>query len=293
MAAAPQKSFPRLIGFVGLGKMGMGMARNLLSAGYDVLAYDVVPQILDQFVSFGGRKALNPAQIGAECQSVMVMVVNGAQVDTVINGPEGLMQTMTSGTVMVCSTLTLNDFREIVRRSSCKGVAVIDTPVSGGVGGAEKATLSVLCGGEKAVLDSQMPILKVIGKQIHHLGPAGSGLVGKLANNLIIGIERIAISEAMALAKKAGVPLDVLYEAMKGSSADSFVLRTMEGPILTGKYPNVPSHAIKDIRAALESAQSVKQAMPLTSLAAEVYQLADEKLGGLKHSNEILRFFLE
>jgi len=95
------------IGFIGLGQMGMGMARNLLAAGYDVLAYDVATPPLERFVGQGGRQASHPAQIGAECQRVLVMVVNGAQVEEVVQGAHGLLQTMTRGTILVCSTIAL------------------------------------------------------------------------------------------------------------------------------------------------------------------------------------------
>ena len=92
------------IGFIGLGQMGMGMARNLLAAGYDVLAYDVATAPLERFVDQGSRRAAHPAQIGAACQRVLVMVVNGEQVEAVVQGEHGLLQTMTSGSILVCST---------------------------------------------------------------------------------------------------------------------------------------------------------------------------------------------
>ena len=95
------------------------------------------------------------------------------------------------------------------------------------------------------------------------------------------------------MAKKAGIPLDTLYQALKTSTADSRMLRSLEGAVLRGEYPAMTSHAVKDIGAALESARSLKQAMPLTSLCHELYQLADQKLGGLSSSNEVVRYFLE
>jgi 3-hydroxyisobutyrate dehydrogenase-like beta-hydroxyacid dehydrogenase len=281
------------IGFIGLGQMGMGMARNLLAAGYDVLAYDVATAPLERFVDQGGRQAAHPAQIGAACQRVPVMVVNGAQVEAVMQGEHGLLQTMTSGSILVCSTIALADLHRVAERAAAQGVAVIDSPVSGGVEGAAEGTLTIFCGGDPAIVEAHRPLLQVVGTHVAHLGPLGAGLVGKLANNLILGVGRLAIAEAMAMAKKAEVPLDTLYQTLKTCTADSRLLRALEGAVLRGEYPPVTFHAVKDLSAAVDSGRSVQQAMPVTSLSLALYQLADAKLGGLRTSTEVVRYFLE
>jgi 3-hydroxyisobutyrate dehydrogenase-like beta-hydroxyacid dehydrogenase len=281
------------IGFIGLGQMGMGMARNLLAAGYDVLAYDVATAPLERFVDQGGRRAAHPAQIGAACQRVLVMVVNGEQVEAVVQGEHGLLQTMTSGSILVCSTIALADLHRVAERAAAQGVAVIDSPVSGGVEGAAEGTLTIFCGGDPAIVEAHRPLLQVVGAHVAHLGPLGAGLVGKLANNLILGVGRLAIAEAMAVAKKAGVPLDTLYQTLKTCTADSRLLRALEGAVLRGEYPPVTFHAVKDLSAAVDSGRSVQQAMPVTSLSLALYQLADDKLGGLRTSTEVVRYFLE
>jgi 3-hydroxyisobutyrate dehydrogenase-like beta-hydroxyacid dehydrogenase len=273
--------------------MGLGMARNLLAAGYDVLAYDVATAPLELFVAQGGRRASQVAQIGAECERVLLMVVNGAQVDNVVCGDQGLLQTMTSGTIMVCSTIALSELQRVATQAQARGVHVIDCPVSGGVEGAAEGTLTILCGGDTAVVEAQQPLLETLGSHIVHLGPLGAGLVGKLANNLIIGIGRLAVAEAMAMAQKAGVPLEALYRTLTTCTADSRMLRALEGAILRGEYPDMTFHALKDLTAAVDSGRSVQQAMPLTNLSRELYQLADTKLGGLRGSTEVLRYFLD
>jgi len=281
------------VGFIGLGQMGMGMARNLLAAGYDVLAYDIAAEPLARFVAQGGRQAQHPAQIGATCQRVMIMVVNGAQVEAVVSGEQGLLLHMRSGTIMVCSTIALADIRRVAERAATHGVTVIDTPVSGGVEGAAEGTLTILCGGDTTAFTAQKPLLDVVGANITHLGPLGSGLVGKLANNLILGIGRLAIAEAMAMAKKAGVPLDTLYQTLKTCTADSRLLRSLEGAVLHGEYPPTTFLAVKDLTAAVESGRSVHQPMPLSNLTLALYELANDKLGGLHTSNEVMRYVLE
>jgi 3-hydroxyisobutyrate dehydrogenase len=273
--------------------MGLGMARNLLAAGYDVLAYDVATVPLELFVAQGGRRASQLAQIGAECERVLIMVVNGAQVDSVVCGDQGLLQTMRRGTIMVCSTIALSELQRVATQALARGVHVIDCPVSGGVEGAAEGTLTILCGGHTAVVEAQQPLLATLASHVVHLGPLGAGLVGKLANNLIIGIGRLAVAEAMAMAQKAGVPLEALYRTLTTCTADSRMLRSLEGAILRGEYPDMTFHALKDLTAAVDSGRSVQQAMPLTNLSRELYQLADTKLGGLRGSTEVLRYFLD
>src|SRR5215468_3636917 len=283
----------RAVGFIGLGQMGFGMAENLLKAGHPVLAYDIAAEPLARFAARGGRAARHPAEIGAECQSVMVMVVSGAQVEAVLSGPDGLLDTMRSGTVMVCSTIALSELRPIAERARARGVTVIDCPVSGGVSGAAAGTLTLLCGGEAADIEAQRPYLDAVSANVFHLGPLGAGLVGKVANNLIIGIGRLAVGEAFAMAKQAGVPLDRLYHTLRACTADSWMLRSLEGAILRGEYPAATFLGLKDLTAAVESGRSVYQAMPITSLTRELYQLIETKLGGLHGSNEVLRYYLE
>lgn len=288
MAASSQP-----VGFIGLGQMGFGMARNLLKAGHDVLAYDVATEPLARFVAAGGRAARHPAQVGAECSSVLLMVVDGAQVDAVLGGRDGLLEVMTSGTVIVCSTIALSELLPIADRARARGVTVVDCPVSGGVTGAREGTLTLLCGGDAAVIEALRPLLEAVSANVFHLGPLGAGLVGKVANNLIIGVGRLAIGEAFAMAKQAGVPLDRLYHTLRTCTADSRILRSLEGAILRGEYPPATFLGLKDLTAAVESGRAVHQAMPVTSLARELYQLIDAKLGGLRGSNEVLRFYLD
>ncbi len=282
------------VGFIGLGNMGLGMARNLVAARYDVLAYDMAAAPLEQVVAQGARAATSPAEIGQGCRRAMVMVVNGDQVASVVSGDHGLLQTMASGgTIIVCSTISLSELRRVAAEAQARGVHMIDCPVSGGIEGAAEGTLTLLCGGETAVVEAQRPLLDVIAANVTHLGPLGSGLVGKLANNLILGVSRLAIGEAFAMAQRAGLSLETLYRTMLTCTADSKQLRSLEGAILRHEYPPATFHGLKDLTAAVDSGRAVGQAMPVTGLSREFYQLIDAKLGGLHGSNEVLRYFLE
>jgi 3-hydroxyisobutyrate dehydrogenase-like beta-hydroxyacid dehydrogenase len=281
------------VGFIGLGNMGFGMARNLVVKGYDVLAYDLATEPLERLVAQGARRAENLAQIGQSCERVMVMVVNGAQVEAVISGDNGLLQTMSGGVIMVCSTIALSELRRVAAQAEARGVQVLDCPVSGGVVGAAEGTLTILSGGDAAVFEAQRPLLDAVASHVTHLGPLGAGLIGKLANNLILGVGRLAIAEAFAMAKKAGLSTEALYQTMTTCTADSKQLRSLEGAILRGEYPPATFHGLKDLSAAIDSGHTVAQAMPITSLAREFYQLIDDKLGGLNGSNEVMRYYLD
>ncbi len=281
------------VGFIGLGNMGFGMARNLVVKGYDVLAYDLAEAPLQRLVEQGARRAESLAQIGQTCERVMVMVVSGAQVEAVVSGDQGLLQTMNRGVIMVHSTIALSEIRRVAAQAQAHGVQVIDCPVSGGVAGASEGTLTILSGGDAEVFNAHRPLLDAVASNVTHLGPLGAGLIGKLANNLILGVGRLAIAEAFAMAKQAGLSLEALYETMITCTADSKQLRGLEGAILRGEYPPATFHGLKDLSAAIDSGRTVEQAMPVTSLAREFYQLIDTKLGGLHGSNEVIRYYLE
>ena len=281
------------VGFVGLGEMGYGMARNLVLKGHDVLAYDLEPRPLQRLVQQGGRQAESVAEIGRSCQNVMVMVVDGAQVEKVVCASGGLLDEMREGVILINSTIALAELRQIAAVAEAHNITVIDCPVSGGVSGADEGTLTMLCGGDKDAFEAQRSLLDAVATNVTHLGPLGAGMVGKLANNLILGVGRLAISEAFAMAQKAGLSREVLYQAMITCTADSKQLRGLEGVIVRGEYSSRTFLGLKDLSAAVDSGATVGQAMPITGLARELYRLIDDKSGGLEGSDEVLRFLLE
>ena len=278
------------LGFVGLGEMGYGMARNLIEKGNDVLAFDLAEQPLQRLVQQGGRRAETLAEIGSSCPTVMVMVVTGWQVDEVVTG---LLATMKNGVILVHSTIALSELRSVADKASSSGVTIIDAPVSGGAAGANEGTLTMLCGGDEDTFKSHRHLLDAVSENVTYLGPLGAGMVGKLANNLVLGVGRLAIAEAFAMAKRAGLSLDALYETMTTCTADSKQLRGLEAVLLRGEYPVRTFHGVKDLSAAVDSGRALGQAMPVTTLTRELYALIDDKMGGLSGSDEVIRYVLD
>jgi 3-hydroxyisobutyrate dehydrogenase-like beta-hydroxyacid dehydrogenase len=281
------------VGFIGLGAMGYGMARNLVEKGHDVLAYDLKSQPLQKLIQQGGRQAKSVAEIGDSCQQVMIMVVNGEQVENIVCGSGGLLETMMDGVILIHSTIALSELRRIASTVETSNVTIIDCPVSGGVVGADEGTLTMLCGGDVGAFEAQRSLLDAVAANVTHLGPLGAGMVGKLANNLILGVGRLAIAEAFAMAQKAGLSTEKLYQTMITCTADSKQLRGLEGVIVRGEYPSRTFLGLKDLSAAVDSGAAVGQSMPVTGLARELYRLIDDKSGGLEGSDEVMRFLLD
>ena len=165
-------------------------------------------------------------------------------ITTVVQGEHGLLQTMTSGSILVCSTMAMADLHRVAARAAVQGVAIIDSPVSGGVEGAAESTLTMFCGGDPVIVEAHRPLLQVVGTHVAHVGLLGADLVGTLANNLILGVGRLAVAEAVAMAKKAEVPLDTLYQTLKTCTADSRLLRALEGAVTTIPIPSISARAI-------------------------------------------------
>ena len=197
------------------------MARNVVSRGHDVLAFDVRERPLQQLVQQGGRCAKSLTEIGASCEHVLVMVVNGEQVKAVLADDGVLLDTIRVGIVVVHATIALSGLRRSADIAKISGVTLIDCPVSGGAVGAHDGTLTMLCGGDVRAFEQCRDPLEAVSSNITHLGPLGAGMVGELACNLILGVGRLAIGDAFAMARRAGLDTDTLYETLTTCTADS------------------------------------------------------------------------
>ncbi len=262
------------IGLIGLGIMGKPMAKNLLKAGYDLSVSDLNKAAVDELVAAGAKSASNE-EIGKNCDVVLTMLPNSPQVKAVMLGEAGVASYMKSGSYFIdMSSISPIASKEVYTVLQAKGIEMLDAPVSGGEPKAIDGTLSFMVGGKKEVFDKFQPMLSAMGSSVVLCGEVGAGNTTKLANQVIVALNIAAVSEAMLLAKKAGVDPQLVFEAIKGGLAGSTVMNAKVPMILDHNYKpgfKIDLH-IKDLNNALEAGHSVGSPLPLTAAVMEMLQ---------------------
>lgn len=253
------------VAVLGLGKMGFPMARNLASAGYRVVAFDITPERCDTAREIGIEVVGSPAEAAATTAAALVVVGFDREVSAVISDPEtGLLARAGAGYVIaICSTVepqTSLDAAELAKRS---GAHVVDAALCRGEPSAEDGSLLVMCGGEDAHLDVISPVLDVVGSDVHRLGPVGAGQVGKMLNNFLLWNSVVANNEAMRLGARLGVDLEALRQSLMLSSGNNWALETW---LRSRPMP----WAEKDMRILMQYADEARLAMPAAGLVREV-----------------------
>lgn len=282
------------IGFVGLGIMGKPMARNLMKAGYRLVVFDVRPEPVEELAGEGAAKASSSADVAGKVETIITMLPNSPDVKTAVMGPGGVLEGAKPGLILVdMSSIAPLAAQEVAAACAAKGVKMLDAPVSGGEPKAKDGTLSIMVGGDKEVFDKVAPVLGAMGKSVVHTGAVGSGNTTKLANQIIVGLNIIAMSEALVLAKKAGVDPKVVYQAIRGGLAGSTVLDA-KAPLVTERKFNpgfrIELH-LKDLLNAMDTAHGTGTPLPFTAMAAEVMSaLKNAGKGGLDHGGLIQYF---
>jgi 3-hydroxyisobutyrate dehydrogenase len=271
------------IGFIGLGNMGLPMVRNLLKAGHEVIAFDVVARALDAAVTAGARAARSAADATAAAELVMTMLPEGRHVREVYLGAGGVIAAAAEGVLLIdCSTIDVASARAVWQAAADRGLEMIDAPVSGGVAGAVNATLTFMVGGEAGAVAKAQPILEKLGATIVHTGPSGSGQAAKICNNMMLAISMIGVAEAFTMAERLGLSAEALFQVASRSSGQSWSL-TSYCPV-PGLVPSSPANRdyqagfttammAKDLRLAQDAANSVDAATPLGSEARNLYAL--------------------
>jgi 3-hydroxyisobutyrate dehydrogenase len=271
------------IGFIGLGKMGAPMAVNLVKAGHDLKAYDVMPDGIERLTSAGAKAATDLQDAAAGVEAVITMLPSGAEVRDVYLGEKGILASARPGTLFIdCSTIDVATARNVAAEAKTSGMAMIDAPVSGGVAGAEGATLTFMAGGSDSAFAQAGPILQSMGKTAVHAGGAGNGQAAKICNNMILGISMIAVCEAFALADKLGLDQQKLFDIASKASGQCWSL-TSYCPV-PGPVPSSPANRnyapgftaammLKDLRLAQDAAMKSGAATPLGASAAQLYSL--------------------
>ncbi|MCH7970138.1 MAG: NAD(P)-dependent oxidoreductase [Chloroflexi bacterium] len=262
------------IGFVGLGMMGMPMSRNLVEAGYAVTVFDLDGAAVEQALTFGASSASTGSEVAAQSDIIITMVPDSPHVEAAIAGPDGILEGVKAGSVVIdMSTISPATGKKMAALLEEKSVNFVDAPVTGGVEGAEAGTLSILVGGNAEAFERTLPVLNVLGGNVTHMGPVGSGHTTKIANQLI-GVATLAgISEAFVLAKKAGLDLQLFFDAVKNGAGRSWALETLGPKILKGDFSPgfMVKHMQKDLRLAAQLAADTGTSIPTTSLIAQLY----------------------
>jgi len=286
------------VGFIGLGNMGAPMMRNLIKAGHALTVFDLSEAACKAAAGAGAKLARSAAEVATGVEVVVTMLPAGAHVKAVTLGEGGLFAAAGKGTLFIdSSTIDVASARQVGEAAAQAGHAMIDAPVSGGVGGAEAGTLTFMVGGPDAAVERAKPFLEALGKTIVHAGGPGNGQAAKICNNMLLGISMIGTCEAFALAEKLGLDHQKLFDIASKSSGQCWSM-TSYCPV-PGLVPASPANRdykagfaaammLKDLKLAVEAAQGTGASIPLGAEAAQLYALmAGGGDGGLDFSGII------
>ena len=271
------------IGVIGLGTMGAPMARHLLDAGHQVTVHNRTRERELPLAELGATRCESPAAAARDADAVLTCVSDSPDLEQVIFGPGGIAETIPQGAIVVdCSTVSPAVTAQLAARLAEQGVGMVDAPVSGGSEGAERGTLTVFAGGDPDHVQRATPLLEAFSGRITHLGPPGAGQLGKAVNQVMIAGTYAGVAEGIALAEKAGLPLDELVEALSGGAAGSWVLTNRSGNMIRDNYPLGFKLALhrKDLGIALDEAGRVGLELDISKLVAgQEDALIDEGFG--------------
>jgi 3-hydroxyisobutyrate dehydrogenase len=284
----------RKIGFVGLGAIGMPMAKNLVKAGFDVHGYDMRPEAVATLAAEGGVAASSAAAAAKEADLLILMVVNAAQAEAVLFDAGAAAALPDQGVVALMSTCPPAAVAEIARRVGVLGRRFVDAPVSGGVAGARAAALSIMTAGPEALIEEVRPALAALGNRIFHVGERpGQGAAVKTVNQLLCGVHIAAAAEALALAERMGVDPEVALRILGGSSAASWMLND-RGPRMLEANPEVTSAVdifVKDLGIVMEAGRDAKAALPIAALAHQLFLSTSGRGEGGFDDSQVVRTY--
>jgi 3-hydroxyisobutyrate dehydrogenase len=263
------------IGFIGLGAMGLPMARNILKAGFPLTVWARRREAADQILAEGPRWAESPAAMTRMCDVVILMVTNSPDVENLVAGRDGLLEGASPGLIVVdMSTIAPAVSRSMAALCAHRGVAFLDAPVSGGTQGAQAGTLTIMAGGDAEAFKRARTVLEAMGGKIFYVGPSGSGEVIKLVNNVLVGVIAAATAEALVLGVKAGADVETMTEVVGASTGASwqlsnqFPLRAFNGTFEPGFMTDLLA---KDLGLALDLGSEEHAPLFLTALARQLY----------------------
>lgn len=276
--------FMEQLGFIGLGAMGAPMARNLLKAGHSVIVYARRIESMAPLLDAGARPAGSPAAVASLTAITLTMLTNTEAVEEVVLGDRGIVRGARSGSILIDhSTIVPEASRRIAAHLRTQGIEMLDAPVSGGVGAAAAAALSIMVGGDEAVYERCRPILSSLGSTLTYIGPSGAGQVAKACNQICTIVNQQAAAEAMLMAERAGVDPQKVKRAMMAGFAASRMLDLQAPKMIARNFDGQVESRLhhKDIQIVLGMARALGIELPASAAAADV--LAElQKRGGEK-----------
>lgn len=271
-----------LVAFIGVGNMGCPMAENLMKSGKKIKVFDVSKK-MTQIAKEKNLEVIEHLNdlITNDVTTVITMLPEGKHSKEVFMGDNGIINKVSKNCLLIdCSTIDIQTSIEIGKKATENGIKMIDAPVSGGVMGAQKATLNIMVGGTKEAFELALPLLKIMGKNIFHAGDLGSGNGAKICNNMSLGISMIAASESLMLAKRLNIDIKKVHEIMKNASGNSWPISVY--PPLPGLIEGTPSNnnyrpgfsagmMNKDLKLAYDCAKNANAITPMGKMALEIY----------------------
>ncbi len=280
------------LGFIGLGIMGKPMAGHLLAAGHKVHVYDLSLGAVRELASKGAVVCSSSKEIAQKSDVIFIMVPDTPDVEATLFGRDGVAEGVKPGSiVVVMSSISPVATKEFAKKLGALGIKMLDAPVSGGQVGAEKATLSVMVGGQPEVFEQTKPYLEIMGQNIVHVGDNGDGQICKVANQIAVALTIEAVGEALLFASKAGASPAKVREALLGGFAQSRILELHGERMIQRNF--APGGRIrlhqKDLDLALQEARNLKLSLPCTSIAQELFNAVAAQGGSdLDHSAMVL-----
>jgi len=282
------------VGFIGLGIMGLPMAKNLLKNGYSLVVHNRSRRPVDELVALGATPAYSGREVAEKTDLVITMLPDSPDVKEVILGKNGVIEGVRAGMIVIdMSTISPKVSMEIAEALAAKGVDMLDAPVSGGQKGAIEGTLSIMVGGKREIFERCLPIFKAMGRVIVHVGGNGAGEIVKLCNQVICALNIVSMCEGIALCKKTGVNVAKMIEVVSGGLGASNIITNLAPKILSGDME--PGFKLrlqqKDLRLALQLAEELKAPLLATGLAHQIFRIAEAKGLGDKGTQALIRAY--
>ena len=275
------------IGFIGIGLMGLPMAKNILKAGYNLKVFNRTKSKAEPLKEYGAKITNTIQDLVKECDIVITMLTEDISVDDVMNSSEFLENLKSKAIVIDMSSVKPSTATKHGNNLKIKNINYLDAPVSGGTNGAEEASLAIMVGGDQKVFDKAFDVLKTMGNPTL-VGPIGSGQVSKLANQIIVGLTIGAVAEAITLCEKAGADPNKMIKALSGGWADSKILQTHGKRMIEKDFtPKGRTYThLKDMNNILDCANSYNTHLPISNLVKEMYKtLVENGYGETDHSS--------